>query len=82
MIRFDDQRKTEVFVDQETGEVLSVLDNGKRFGLWVSKLHELDFLGMSRAALTILGLAIIFLSVAGLFLRWSTQRVIKGRSSS
>lgn len=81
MVRFDDQRKTEVFVDQETGEVLSVLNNGKRFGLWVSKLHELDFLGMSRVALTILGLAIIFLSVAGLFLRWSTQHVIKGRSS-
>lgn len=67
-ILFDDRARTEVFVDQETGEALAVFDRGRRFGLWVVKLHELDFWGLGRGALSFLGLALMVLSVSGLAL--------------
>jgi uncharacterized membrane protein YkoI len=69
---FADARKTEVFVDAETGETLNVLDDGKRFGLLVNRLHELDFRGLGAPALTALGLLVVVLSMTGLFLGWRT----------
>lgn len=67
-VLFGDALRTEVFVDQETGAVLALLDRGRRFGLWVAKLHELDFFNGSRPALTLLGLGITFLAMTGLTL--------------
>lgn len=64
-ITFDDNRKTEVIVDQESGNVIMVLDNGRRFGMWVSRLHELDFAGWSDISLTFIGISIIVLSMTG-----------------
>lgn len=65
---FGDASRTEVVVDQETGAVLTMLDRGRRFGLWVVKLHELDFFNCSRPALTLLGLGVTFLAITGLTL--------------
>ena len=67
-IIFGDKPRTEVVLDRETGDVLELLDNGRRFGLWVVKFHDLDFAGMSRNALTIFGLGVIALSLTGLVL--------------
>jgi hypothetical protein len=67
-ILFGDKAKTEVVLDRENGDVLALLDRGRRFGLWIVKLHELDFAGMSRNALTVFGLGIITLSLTGLSL--------------
>lgn len=65
-IAWDDSDRTEVFVDSQTGEVLQVLDRGRRFGLWVNRLHELNFGGLHRVAVTVLGGLIIVLCVAGI----------------
>lgn len=67
-ILFGDKLRTEVVLDRETGDVLALLDNGRRFGLWVVKFHELDFAGMSRNALTVFGLGVIVLSLTGFIL--------------
>ena len=67
-IIFGDKPRTEVVLDRETGDVLELLDNGRRFGLWIVKFHDLDFAGMSRNALTIFGLGVITLSLTGLVL--------------
>lgn len=65
-ILFDDRSRTEVFVDEQTGEALAVLDRGRRFGLWVVKFHELDFPGMGRPALSFLGVSLMILAASGL----------------
>lgn len=65
---FGDASRTEVVVDRDAGAVLSVLDRGRRFGIWVVKLHELDFFNSSRPALTLLGLGVTFLAITGLTL--------------
>lgn len=64
-IAWDDPDRTEVFVDSQTGEVLNVLDRGRRFGLWVNRLHELNFGSLHRIAVTVLGGLIIVLCVTG-----------------
>jgi len=76
-ILFDDPLKTEVFVDQETAQPVMVLDRGRRFGMWIVKLHELDFAGMSRLGLTLLGIAVSILSLTGLALGLKTRKLIK-----
>ena len=65
-VRFNDALGTEVFVDRETGAPLAVLDRGRRFGLWIVKLHELDFAGLSQAALTVSGISLVVLTLTGL----------------
>jgi len=82
-ILFDDPTRTEVFVDQRTGESVSILDRGRRFGLWVARFHELDFSGMSQIALTLLGLGLCALTLVGVRLGLggkktrNTQEVLK-----
>lgn len=73
-VLFDDPARTEIFVDQQTGEVVSVLDRGRRFGLWVARVHELDFGGMGGPALTLLGLGTWALALAGLRLGFPGKR--------
>lgn len=73
-VLFGDAAQTEVFVDRDTGAMLTVLDRGRRFGLWVVKLHELDFAGGSRAALTCLGVGVLLMTMTGVTL------AIRGRS--
>lgn len=73
-ILFNDALKTEVIVDRDTGEPLMILDRGRRFGLWVVKLHDLDFIGMSRVALTLLGISIVSLSFTGLLLSLRSRK--------
>lgn len=73
-IVFDDPVKTEIFIDRDTGDMLLVLDRGRRFGLWVAKLHELDFAGISQAALSVLGFSMISLSLTGVFLANQNKR--------
>lgn len=73
-VLFEDARKTEVFVDQDSGAVLTILDRGRRFGMWVVRLHELDFAGASRAVLTLLGLGVSFLAVTGVSLALGGRR--------
>lgn len=67
-IQFKDAAKTEVFIDEESGDVITVLDNGRRFGMWMIKLHEWDFAGISHLSLTFTGCGIIVLSLTGLSL--------------
>ena len=67
-ILFKDAVKTEIFVDQDTGETLLVLDQGRRLAIGVNRLHELDFAGLSRLLLSVLGTAIVVLSCTGFFL--------------
>lgn len=79
---FDDEEKTEVFVDSDTSEVLTVLDRGRRFGLWMIKLHELEFFHLRRPALTLLGAATIVLSFSGIFLFFIKPKPRAGRADS
>ena len=76
-ILFKDASETEVLVDQETAQPIVVLDRGRRLGLWIVKLHELDFAGISRWALTLSGAAIVILSLTGFVLGLKTKKVIK-----
>jgi len=78
---FDDPEATEIFVDRDTGKVLTVLDRGRRFGLWMIKLHELDFAGWRQPGLTILGVATIFISITGLTLLPFWRRESKNNRS-
>lgn len=65
-IVWDDPERTEVVVDEQAGEVLQVLDRGRRFGLWVNRLHELNFGGLHRIGVTVLGILVIVLGGAGI----------------
>ncbi len=65
-VAFDDARRTKIAVDRDSGEVLLVMDRGRTFGVWVAKLHELDFPGLGRWALSIVGAGFIVLSVTGM----------------
>ncbi|HUR57145.1 MAG TPA: PepSY domain-containing protein [Opitutaceae bacterium] len=67
-IRYADDLQTEIYVDRESGEALSVMDRGRRFSVWVNRLHELDFLGASRWFLLALGLGLSGISLTGLAL--------------
>jgi uncharacterized iron-regulated membrane protein len=74
-VRFEDNLNTEIIIDPQTGDVLSVLDNGRRFAMWVARLHELDFLNAGKWFLLVLGAAILSLSFAGLFLSLPAKKV-------
>ncbi len=63
---FQDPAATEVFIDRDTGETLYVLDRGRRFGMWMIRLHELDFGGLHQPGLTFLGIGTILLTFSGL----------------
>ena len=76
---FKDDVGTEIYVDQATGETLQVLDKGRRFALWVNRLHELDFADQGRVWLTVIGFLFIFLSFTGLSLALSFKKAAVGR---
>lgn len=70
-ILFDDAAKTEIFVDQENGNILNLLDRGRRFGMLMVRLHELEFPGLGHNALTLAGIGIVILCLTGLGLALS-----------
>lgn len=74
-VRFRDPDKTEVFIDRDTSEMLYLLDRGRHFGLWMVKLHELEFFHLKRPALTVLGGAVILFAVSGLLLAFPRRQV-------
>ncbi len=80
-ISYADPAASEIFVDRETAEVLMVLDSGRRFSVWVNRLHELDFAGSSRWFLLALGLSICVISLTGLNLALPKKSAVASKRS-
>lgn len=76
-IIFRDPRHTEVYVDRETGESLFVLDDGKRLGRWIARLHELDFGNQGTLWITAVGILLTVLAFSGLRLALPVRRRLK-----
>ncbi len=75
-VSFDDRYNTEIFLDADTGEILDDLDDRRRRGLFIVRLHEMDFWYLRRPTLSFIGIGLIFLSFSGLSL-WASDKKAK-----
>ncbi|MBS0617885.1 MAG: PepSY domain-containing protein [Spirochaetes bacterium] len=64
----------EIIIDRQTAAIIDEVDGARRFHTWVRKLHQLQFFGTKKELTIIPGLALIFLTLSGLWIlkrRWS-----------
>ncbi len=69
-IMFRDSRKTEIFLDPDTGLILEDQDRTRRFHWWVMRLHQFNFFGTNKILSIISGLPLLILLVSGLVMLW------------
>ena len=65
---FDNAVHSQVVLDYYTGEIIEDIDDNRKFGIWVMRLHEFDFFDAKRGITSAVGISIFLLSFSGLWI--------------
>lgn len=75
LVRFSDDRNTEIVLDPASGEILEDSDSVRRFHFWVMRLHQFSFFGTHKTLTAMSGVPLLALLVTGVVLGWKRLRV-------
>ena len=67
-VMFDNDIHSQIFLDYFTGEIVEDIDNNRKFGMWVVRLHDYDFFDSKRNIGSLVGISIILLALSGLWI--------------
>ncbi len=67
-IVFDNKVHSQIVLDYYTGEIIEDIDDNRKFGIWVMRLHEFDFFDAKRGITSMVGISIFLLSLSGLWI--------------
>lgn len=70
---YDDPLHTKIYIDKNNGEIEEETDDNLRFGFWMVKLHDYDFLEAKRFNLSFVGVGLFILGCTGFYL-WLKKR--------
>jgi len=74
VVVFEGKRVPEIILDRQSAAIVDEIDGARSFHAWVRKLHQFQFFGTKQELTIIPGLALIFLTLSGLWIlkrRWS-----------
>ena len=54
-IEFDNEVHSQIYLDYYTGEIIEDIDDNRKFGLWMIRLHEYDFFDFKRGISSAVG---------------------------
>lgn len=78
-VEFDNSVHSEIYLDYYTGEIIEDIDDNRKFGMWIVRLHDYDFFDSKRLLTTVIGISIVLLSFSGL---WIYRIRLKKRTES
>jgi uncharacterized iron-regulated membrane protein len=67
-VRFDDDNKTEIILDRQTGEILEDEGRWRRLHFFVMQLHQLNFFGFDKTLLNVPALPLLLMGFSGMLL--------------
>ena len=67
-IAFNNAVHSEIYLDAETGDIVEDIDDNRSFGIWVMRLHEYDFFDSKKGITTVVAIAMMLLSLSGLWI--------------
>jgi uncharacterized membrane protein YkoI len=77
-VRFDDDNKTEIILDRQTGEILEDEGRWRRLHFFVMQLHQLNFFGFDKTLLNVPALPLLLMGLSGMLL-WAFHQARGGR---
>jgi len=75
---FGNSVHSQIYLDKMTGEILEDIDDNRKFGLWVMRMHEYDYFDSKKEISSIAGISIFLVALSGLWIYKS--RIFKSRS--
>lgn len=67
-IEFDNEVHSQVFLDYYTGEIVEDIDDNRKFGIWIVRLHDYDFFNSKRSISSGVGIGLLLLALSGLWI--------------
>ena len=67
-VLFDNSVHSEIYLDQMTGEILEEIDDNRKFGLWVMRLHDYDYFNSKREISSVAGISTFLVALSGLWI--------------
>ena len=80
-VRFNDENKTEIILDRQSGEILEDEGRWRRLHFFVMRLHQLNFLGFDKTLLNVPGLPLFLMGLSGMSL-WAFHRLRAKRAKT
>jgi hypothetical protein len=65
---FENSVHSEIYLDQMTGEILEEIDDNRKFGLFVMRLHDYDYFNSKREISSVAGISILLVALSGLWI--------------
>lgn len=67
-ITFNNAVHSEIYLEAEAGDIVEDIDDNRAFGIWVMRLHEYDFFDSKKGITTVVAIAMMLLSMSGLWI--------------
>jgi uncharacterized membrane protein YkoI len=67
-VSFENNVHSQIFLDYYSGEILEDIDDNRRLGIWIVKLHDYNFFNSKRGITSVVGALILLLSLSGLWI--------------
>jgi hypothetical protein len=75
-IEFNNALHSQLFLDYYTGEIIEDMDDTRKLGMWIVRLHDYDFFESKQTITTVVGAMILLLSFSGLWIYRFKRRAV------
>jgi uncharacterized iron-regulated membrane protein len=65
---FANDINSHIYLDLQTAEIVEDVDDNRRFGMWMVKLHDYDFFNSKRSISSVVGLGVVLLGITGIWI--------------
>jgi uncharacterized membrane protein YkoI len=67
-IEFANEVHSQIYLDYYTGEIIEDMDDNRKFGIWIVRLHDYDFFNSKRSISSLVGIGLLLLALSGLWI--------------